>query len=137
MKYKILIVDDEEEIRNMLSRHFRLKGYAVEKAGSVDDALGYLQSTIVHIVVSDIMMPHKNGTELLTILKNEYPMIKIIMITGYVTLENALNCMKRGADTCIFKPLGDLKELDEALDRATAWHARWQEKLHILQNNRR
>ncbi|ERP31253.1 response regulator [Chitinivibrio alkaliphilus] len=137
MKYRILIVDDEKEIRDMLSRHFRLKGYSCSTAEGVDAAEGVLQSELVHIVISDIVMPGKSGTELMKLINEEYPMVKIIMITGYVSLENALTCMRRGADTCIFKPLGDLTELDEAVHRAGAWHSRWLEKLHILKDNRR
>jgi DNA-binding NtrC family response regulator len=133
MKVCILIVDDEAEIRDMLSRHFRFNGYDTVTAGSVDEAVGILESRMVQVVISDIMMPGKSGIELLAVIHDNFPMIRVIMITGYVTLENALACMRKGADTCVFKPLGDLEELDEAVRRVYDWHERWQEKLHSLQ----
>ncbi|MGM0443012.1 MAG: response regulator [Fibrobacterota bacterium] len=137
MEYRILLVDDEEEIRQMLSRHFRFRGFAINCAATVAEAQDYLNENIYHIVISDIVMPGANGTELLSFLKDDFPMIRSIMVTGYISLENALTCMRRGADTCIFKPLNDLSELDDAVERAVEWHKRWQEKLHFLRNNRR
>jgi DNA-binding NtrC family response regulator len=133
MKASILIVDDEQEIRDMLSRHYRFMGYRILTAGSVDEAIAILNGEVVQIVISDIMMPGKSGTELLSVIHDNYPMIRVIMITGFVTLENALACMRKGADTCIFKPLGELEELDDAVERVYSWHLRWKEKLHSLQ----
>ena len=133
LKACILIVDDEEDIRKMLSRHYRLSGYDTVTAGSVDEAVVVLATTSIQIVISDILMPKKMGIELLPVLSDSYPMTKAIMITGYVTLDNALACMRNGADTCIFKPLGDMKELDEAVERVYHWHRRWQRKLSELQ----
>jgi DNA-binding NtrC family response regulator len=133
MKARILIVDDEKEIRDMLSRHYKFNGYDTETAGSVDDALEILNTKMIQVVVSDIMMPGKTGIDLLKSIHENFPMIRVVMITGYVTLENALACMRKGADTCIFKPLGDLEELDEAVLRSVEWNERWQEKLRSLQ----
>ncbi len=134
MSGTLLIVDDEEEIRKLLSRHFRQKQYDVFTASSVDEAVELLSHTAVQVVISDIMMPGKKGTELLPILNDQYPMTRAVMITGYVTLENALMCMRYGADTCVFKPLDDLSELEEAVERIIMWHIRWKEKLAELQS---
>jgi len=122
----LLIVDDEEHIRDMLSRHFRFLEYDVITAGNGAEALARLGESKVDVVISDIVMPEVDGVELLRALRSQYPMIHAVMITGYVTLENALACMRLGADTCIFKPLEDLKELedavDSAVDRLKCWH---------------
>jgi CheY-like chemotaxis protein len=128
MKAKMLIVDDEAEIRDSLARHFRLDGYAVETAADGVDALLKLAAAPYSVVVSDIMMPVMDGIELLRRVKAEYPMVHVIMITGYVTLGNALSCMRHGADTCVFKPLIDLAELDGAVSGALAHLANWQNK---------
>ena len=85
------------------------------------------------VVISDIVMPRMDGVELLRAVRQQYPMIHTIMITGYVTLENALACMRHGADTCVFKPLEDLNELEEAVEFAVGRLIRWQEKLRMLQ----
>lgn len=118
MKTRLLIVDDEAEIRDLLRDHFEAKGFEVDTAADGLMALESLASERTDIVISDIMMPQMDGTELLERIRHEYPMIHVIMITGMVTLENALACMRRGADTCIFKPFEDLAEIDAAVERA-------------------
>jgi YesN/AraC family two-component response regulator len=133
VKVRLLIVDNEPEIRDMLSRHFRYLGFKVDVASDGVEALEKLTEDRTEVIISDIVMPRMDGVELLKIVRNEYPMIHTIMITGYVTLENALACMRYGADTCIFKPLEDLTELEEAVEVAVRWLKRWQEKLKTLQ----
>lgn len=132
MSAAILIVDDEAAIRNSLSRYFRLKGYEVETAENGLDALDKLAARPWQVVISDIMMPKMTGVELLRRIRREYPMTRVIMITGYVTLENALACLRNNADTCIFKPLGDLSELDDAVNNAINYLDHWKQKLAEL-----
>ncbi len=133
MSARLLIVDDESEIREMLVRHFGMLGYDVSAAEHGKDALVRLSEKRFDVVISDIMMPEMNGVELLQSIRAEYPMIHVIMITGYVTLQNALACLGGGADTCIFKPLSDFKELDDAVVAALETLSRWQRKLQELQ----
>ncbi|MCP4678868.1 MAG: response regulator [Deltaproteobacteria bacterium] len=128
----LLIVDDEEEIRKLLYRHFKLKEYNAFLAQDVDSAEKELAKRRFDVVICDIMMPGRLGTELLLTIRDEYPMTHAIMITGQVTMGNAMACMRRRADTCIFKPLEDLKELDEAVDRAVGDIRRWNRKLAQL-----
>lgn len=132
MKVKILIVDDEIEICEMLSRHFRYIGYDVDTASNGVEALEKLSHSSFQVVISDIVMPKTDGVELLRAIKNQYPMVHTVMITGYVTLENALACMRLGADTCVFKPLEDLTELEDAVANAVKALKQWQEKLKTL-----
>jgi DNA-binding NtrC family response regulator len=131
-KATLLIVDDEIEIRQMLSRNFRLKGFDVELAGNGVEALAVLAEKRIDVVISDIMMPEMDGVCLLRNIRQQYPMIRVIMITGYVTLENALACMRVGAQTCVFKPFTDLGELDAEVDCALDSLRKWQEKLRVL-----
>ncbi|MCF7934790.1 MAG: response regulator [Synergistales bacterium] len=133
MTYRILIVDDEAEIREMLGRHFRMKGYEVTPASGGAEALQCLDKKRYEVVVSDIVMPGMKGTELLQEIRQQYPMSHVIMITGYVTLENALAAMRRGADTCIFKPFEDFEELDGAVEKAIEDLEHWKRKLVQLQ----
>lgn len=133
MTARLLIVDDETDIRDMLSRHFMLKDFYVETAAGGVEALEAMQQKRIDIVISDICMPEMDGVELLRRIRREYPMTRVIMITGYVTLENALACMRRGADNCVFKPLEDMSELDEAVRLSLGTLRRWQEKLRDLQ----
>ncbi len=133
MKSRILIVDDEVEICYMLSRHFRYLGYEVDTAMDGTMALEKLARSSFQVVILDIVMPKTNGVDVLRTIKQQYPMVHVVMITGYVTLENALACMRLGADTCVFKPLEDLTELQQAIADAVKSLKSWQEKLKTLQ----
>ena len=132
MSKKLLIVDDEVEIREMLSRHFEFLGYNTSTAGNGQEALNYLGENKVDIIITDIMMPVMNGVTLLKRIRQEYPMVQVIMITGYVSLDNALSCMRAQANTCIFKPLEDLTELEEAVEKAFQTIETWKRKFKEL-----
>lgn len=125
----LLLVDDEAGIRDSLGRHFRLAGYEVETACDGLEACEKLAKVPYRVVVSDIMMPRMDGIELLRLVRQEYPMTRTVMITGYVSLENALACVRLGADTCVFKPFRDLEELDAAVEAAFVYHEQWERKL--------
>ncbi|MDG5816633.1 response regulator [Chitinispirillales bacterium ANBcel5] len=129
---KLLIVDDEIEIRRMLSRHFRLLGYSVEVAENGVEALQKMSENYTEVLISDIKMPEMSGVDLLREVRSQYPMVRSIMITGYVTLENALACMRLGADTCIFKPFKDLDEIELAVKKAIDSLDCWNSKLREL-----
>jgi len=96
------------------------------------EALELLSTNRVDVVVSDIKMPVMDGVQLLRELRESYPMIRPIMITGYVTLANALSCLRFGASTCLFKPLEDLEELDRAVEDAISHTERWTRVLREL-----
>ncbi|MDJ0840616.1 MAG: response regulator [Acidobacteriota bacterium] len=132
MSVHILIVDDEDEIRGMLDRHFTLLDYDVETAGNGKEAIDVIRRKRIDIVITDLMMPEMNGIELLEFIHEDSPMIHTIAITGYVTLENALSCMRLGADTIIFKPLEDLTELETAVRTVEDKMKIWQRKLREL-----
>lgn len=132
IKNRLLIVDDEEDIRDMLRRHFQFLGYEVDTAENGDKALKIMANTWYDVVISDIMMPVMDGVDLLRNIKKDYPMTHVIMITGYVTMANILSCMRHGADTCIYKPLEELSELEEAVKYAVRSISTWKTKLKQL-----
>lgn len=129
---RILVVDDEASIREMLSRHFRFQEKEVVTAGDGIEAMDILKNQKVDIILCDITMPRMDGVELLRHIRAEYPMIRTIMMTGYVTQGNVLACMRHGADTCVFKPFDDLSELEEAVQRADEYLNRWKQKFEQL-----
>lgn len=131
-KRRILVVDDEKNIQDMLSRHFRLLGYEVLAAGNGKEALDIMAEERFDVVISDIKMPVMDGVQLIREIRQQYPMTHCIMITGYVTIENVLACMRHGADTCVFKPLEDIKELEDAVKHAIVHLNNWQYKLKKL-----
>jgi DNA-binding NtrC family response regulator len=132
MKYTILVVDDDENIRDMLSRHFRLLGYRVSTAENGWEALKIMENNKCDVVISDVSMPVMDGVQLLREVRQQYPMVRCIMMTGYVTMENILSCMRHGADTCIFKPFKELTELEEAVKNAMNFLQHWENKLKVL-----
>lgn len=132
MAKKLLIVDDEVEIREMLSRHFEFLGYNTSTAGNGQEAMDYLDENKVDIVITDIMMPVMDGVTLLKTIRKEFPMIQVIMITGYVSLDIALSCMRAQANTCVFKPLEDLTELERAVEKANNTIETWKQKFKEL-----
>ncbi|HNX90696.1 MAG TPA: response regulator [Candidatus Omnitrophota bacterium] len=128
----ILVVDDEKNIQETLSRHFRFLGYDVDTVDNGSLALDALAKKRYEVVITDISMPVMDGIQLLRAIRKEYPMVHCIIMTGYVTMENILSCMRLGADTCIYKPFEDLKEMEEAVESAVAYIDRWQKKLKTL-----
>jgi DNA-binding NtrC family response regulator len=128
----LLIVDDEREICEMLARHYRFAGHDAYTAADGRAALAFMEDHKVDVVVSDIRMPGMDGIDLLREIRRLYPMTHTIMITGHVSQENLLSCMRHGADNCVFKPLDDLGELDESVDGALGALQRWKQKLRAL-----
>jgi CheY-like chemotaxis protein len=129
----LLIVDDEEGIRDLMRRHFSFQGYQVLTASDGDEALMILSEKKVDVVISDIMMPNMDGTELIQRIRAEYPIMRVIMMTGYVSMSNLLICLQNQADTVIFKPFKNLDEIDEAVARALVHLDHWKRKLLELQ----
>ncbi|MDD4157379.1 MAG: response regulator [Candidatus Cloacimonetes bacterium] len=125
MLKKILIVDDEKQINNILSRYLR-KNYQVSISENGLQALSILKKETFNLIIMDVIMPEKEGIETLIEIKNTYPNIKIIMMSGggkigpqsYLKIAKAV-----GADEVIEKPfeLSDLhniikKLLDNAVE---------------------
>jgi DNA-binding NtrC family response regulator len=136
MNVCLLIVDDEEQIRQMLSRHFRLMGFDVLTAFDGQNAIEVIESNKVDIVISDILMPNQSGIDLLRHIKENRQLIHVIMISGYVCLENALTCMRLGAQTIIFKPIEEMIELEDAVNTAVNHIQHWFDVLKNLQSRK-
>ncbi|HQL42706.1 MAG TPA: response regulator, partial [Spirochaetota bacterium] len=114
----VLVVDDEESIRDILSRYLQLKGYAVLTAGNGHSAMDILQSQPVDLVLTDLNMPNVNGRELLKRMAEKFPDIPKIVLSGYGSNEDMLVALKSGAYDFIQKPLTDFGILDKSVERA-------------------
>ncbi len=104
MNETILIVDDEEMIRDLLSSALGQEGYRCLTAAHVDGAFEILGQHHVDLVISDIMMPGRSGVELLRDLKKVNQDIGILMITGLSDMNTAMECIHLGANDYITKP---------------------------------
>ena len=101
---KILVVDDEKVICAGCEKILCDAGYQVKSTLSARKALDILKEELFDIVITDIKMPELSGMELLDIIKKEYPEITVIVITGYSTVETAVEAMKLGAFDYLPKP---------------------------------
>ncbi len=104
MKPRILVVDDEESIREFLEIMLKKEGYDVTCAEDGAKAKDLLSKKAVDMVISDLQMPNMNGLELLKHVKEGYPELVFMMITAFGTTESAVEAMKMGAYDYLTKP---------------------------------
>ncbi|MCJ7497959.1 MAG: sigma-54 dependent transcriptional regulator [candidate division Zixibacteria bacterium] len=104
LEKRVLVVDDDNLTKDFLSETLSRSNYLVELASSGDEALDKLKQKEYDVVVSDIRMPKLSGMELLKAAKESCPDTKIIMMTAFGTVENAVEAMKLGAFDYIMKP---------------------------------
>ncbi|PIQ89448.1 MAG: hypothetical protein COV72_02785 [Candidatus Omnitrophica bacterium CG11_big_fil_rev_8_21_14_0_20_42_13] len=104
---RILIVDDEPLIRSSLQEALRIDGYDVKSASCADEALANISQNSIDIVITDLKMPGLSGMQLLKVVKDKYPQIAVVLITGHGNIETAVEAMKSGAFDYITKPLVD------------------------------
>lgn len=101
---RILIVDDEQQMRLALCETLRRAGYRTSETGSPAEALTMFKKSGFDLVVTDIRMPEMSGIELLSKLKAFDPDVPVVMITAFGTIEDAVEAMKRGASDYLLKP---------------------------------
>ncbi len=101
---KILIVDDEEDIRDSLRDRFQVYGYEVVTASDGEEALEKVEKEAPELVLLDIKLPKLGGMKVLSRMKLEHPEILVIMITAHGTVKNTVEAMKQGAYGVIEKP---------------------------------
>ncbi|MHC5036789.1 MAG: sigma-54-dependent transcriptional regulator [Planctomycetota bacterium] len=116
-KTKILVVDDAEDTVEVLRRNLTLAGYQVFTAPGVGEAIRFLEVTPVELVVTDMKMPGASGLELVRHVMENLRDTEVMMITGYATVEGAVEAVKTGADEYLAKPFTD-EELLNAVSRA-------------------
>ncbi len=116
-RLKILIIDDDPSIRNMLAIVLKKSGYEVTLTDSGRSALDRLKKETFELIISDIKMPDINGIDLLKKIKSINQEIPVIMITAFASANDAVDAMKLGAEDYITKPF-NLDELKIIIDRA-------------------
>ncbi|MDC7240083.1 MAG: response regulator, partial [Spirochaetales bacterium] len=117
MKFKILVVDDEKNIREGLAKALKLDGYEVSVAEDGGEAMKEMVRTDIDLVITDLRMPRVSGEELLKKVNAAYPTVPVIILTGHGTVENAVNAMRDGAYDFLTKPL-NLDRLSLLVKRA-------------------
>ena len=114
---RLLIVDDESSIRDILARTLSHEGYDCHVACDADEALVELGAAPYQLVLSDILMPGRTGIELLEEIKRDYPDTAVVMVTAVAETGTAVDALKRGANNYLTKPF-DLEEVLLSVERS-------------------
>ena len=108
---RILVIDDDENIRKVLETILEDEGYIVETAETAKKGIEKSEKTFYNLALIDVRLPDMEGIELLSKLRNTKPKMRKIIVTGYPTLQNAVAAVNKGADAYVMKPF----EVDKIL----------------------
>jgi DNA-binding NtrC family response regulator len=107
---KILVVDDDENIRNTMKAILEDEGYIVDLAATGSEAIQKTKKSAYNIALLDIRLPDMEGVELLKLIKDTVPRTRKIMVTGYPSMQNAIAALNKSADAYLIKPI-DIENL--------------------------
>jgi DNA-binding NtrC family response regulator len=107
---RILAVDDDENIRKVVVAILEDEGYVVESVGTAREAIEKSRRKFYNLALIDIRLPDMEGIELLTKFRETTPRMRKVIVTGYPTLQNAVDAVNKGADAYIVKPF-DVKKV--------------------------
>jgi len=108
---RILVIDDDENIRKVLETILEDEGYIVETAETAKKGIEKSEKAFYNLALIDVRLPDMEGIELLSKLRNTKPKMRKIIVTGYPTLQNAVAAVNKGADAYVMKPF----EVDKIL----------------------
>jgi len=128
MPIEVLIVDDEESLRGVLSQVLEEDGFAVSEAASAEEALEIFACKPHPIVFTDIRMGGMSGLELLQEIKRSHPETQVIIITSNASLDSAITALRAGAYDYLMKPFEDLSLISAVAERAA-------EKINLVREN--
>jgi len=103
----ILVVEDEENLRGLLSKILSLEDFKIFEAGDVTTAKNILLTETIHLVVTDVMLPDINGIEFTKYIKKEYPLTEVVVLTAFGNVKDGVKAMKIGAFDYLTKGDGD------------------------------
>ena len=134
-RYSVLIVDDESDFRDIVTKQLTRRDLYCESAADGDSALAIINTRPFDVVLLDVKMPGKDGTETLREIKRIAPMTEVIMLTGHATVESGINGIKYGAFDYLMKPM-DIEPLMEKLDAAFERKRIQQDKIDVEPSKR-
>jgi DNA-binding NtrC family response regulator len=106
---KILIVEDETSLRELLTKILGLEGFKVFSAATVKEGIDILKNEDIYLVITDVMLPDQNGIEFTKSIRSDYPQIEVIVMTAFGNVKDGVKAMKLGAFDYITKGDGDDK----------------------------
>jgi DNA-binding NtrC family response regulator len=101
---RILIIDDDENIRKVLQAILEDEGYIIETAETAKKGIEKSEKAFFNLALIDVRLPDMEGIELLSKLRSTKPKMRKIIVTGYPTLQNAISAVNKGADAYVMKP---------------------------------
>jgi putative nucleotidyltransferase with HDIG domain len=113
---RILIVDDELSVREILAEGLEVFGYETHMAGNADEAEATLREARFHLMLTDIEMPGRNGIDLMNSARRKFPDLDVVMVTGVVDAKTAIQAIRQGASDYVTKPF-NLEEVQIVIDR--------------------
>lgn len=131
MTHKILVVDDQMAIRNLLKEAFDRGPYTVQIAASAEEALRLLAIAPVDVVISDEKMPGMSGTEFLAVVRKKYPETIRIILTGHASLETAIRAINMGEIYRFFTKPCNIIDLRVTVQHALEQKALREENLRL------
>lgn len=118
-KTSLLIVDDDEILRERLGRAFRDRGFAVRTAGDYDEAMRLANADSPEMAIVDLRMPGRSGLELVRDLHAADPQTRVVVLTGYGSIATAIEAMRLGAMNYLPKP-ADVDDIVAAFEKGDA-----------------
>src|SRR3954463_4074113 len=103
MTGKVLLIDDEEKLRSLLARLLKLEGYAIAEAASLKAAYKAIDTEEPDVILCDVKLPDGSGVDFIAHVKQQHPLIEIILLTAYGNIPDGIQAMKNGAFDYITK----------------------------------
>jgi DNA-binding NtrC family response regulator len=113
---RILVIDDDASVRRVIAAALEDEGYVVDPAENGKQAIEMTHAKVYHLALIDVRLPDIEGTKLLSELKETTPKMVKIIVTGYPSMQNAIEAVKKGADDFVVKPF-KMEELLNAIKR--------------------
>ncbi|MBF0231070.1 MAG: response regulator [Desulfamplus sp.] len=132
VKMRIMLVDDEERFLQTTQKMLIKQGYDAITATSGEESLLKLEQELVHVIILDVKMPGMGGIEALKQIKQKYPMIEVIMLTGHGTAESAVEGLKSGATDYLTKP-ANIEDIVAKAEEAFNKRLALEEKIRLVE----
>lgn len=112
-KITILLVDDEQDFLETTTKRLSRRGYEVRSAVNCSDAIRSIEGSPPEVIVLDVMLPDRDGIQCLKEIKQKWPTIIVILLTGHASMQAGRQCLEYGANDYCLKPI----ELDELVEK--------------------
>lgn len=134
MGAKVLLVDDEKDFVEVLAERLQNRGFEVRQAFNGEEAINLLNQQDSDVVILDVLMPGKDGVQTLSEIKQLKPLTEVIMLTGYGTIETAIQGMKFGAYDYLMKPT-ETEDLVVKINKAYKLKSEHEERIRQAESN--